>query len=233
MEKQKDNKGGAPRKITFEDLKKALDEYARKNLGGGFEISEIAEKTGIKRYYWYYKENAKIFEYIDKLKYSPLIFDRENEEFLDIPSAESIVDANYKNRNRLIAAVGNIIEMYQRSFEEALEGKKALKQNKRLMNENEALNAKIRAMKAQVTYYKNLYQQVCIYSNSEIKREALGIKENVLEFRLKDAKCSFDSLVKDDVDIEKLEKEYDDAGLDKELKAKKLTERFPDLFDED
>lgn len=112
------NKGGRPQKYTYEELREALLEYAHKHIGGQIRLADLGRETKYPQYVW--KNNKVIRKDIEKLNKTPIEVVGLMKEQAFIPSAEDLVNNNYRNKQALIDAVHHILNAYQSTFEKAL-----------------------------------------------------------------------------------------------------------------
>ena len=168
----KENKGGRPKKYTYEELKEALLEYAHEHIGGQIKLANLGRETKFPQYVW--KNNKEIRKDIERLNKTPIEVVGLMKEQAFIVSAEDLVNNNYNNKKRLIDAINQIINAYQTTFEKALrvEELEAAQYSK---------DKEVDNLKREVEFYKNKYKEMTVHSTTIKGREEHELKENVLD----------------------------------------------------
>ncbi|MDR4887980.1 hypothetical protein RGU12_10510 [Fredinandcohnia sp. QZ13] len=166
------NKGGRPKKYTYEELREALLEYAHKRIGGQITLADLGRETKYPQYVW--KNNKNIRKDIERLNKTPIEVVGLLKEQAFITSAEDLVNNNYNNKKRLINAVHQILNAYQSTFDKAL---KVEELEKNLYSKEKEIDN----LKEEVEFYKNKYKEMTVHSTTIKGREENGLKENVLD----------------------------------------------------
>jgi hypothetical protein len=166
------NKGGRPKKYTYEELREALLEYAHKHIGGQIKLADLGRETKFPQYVW--KNNKEVRKDIEHLNKTPIEVVGLMKEQASIVSAEDLVNNNYNNKKRLIDAIQQILNAYQTTFEKALRVEELEKDL--YSKEKEVDN-----FKEEVRFYKNKYKEMTVLSTNLRDREKYGLKENVLD----------------------------------------------------
>lgn len=165
-------KGGRPQKYTHEELRIILLEYVHDNPGEQITLSKLGRETKFPQYVW--KNNKEIRKDIERLNNAPLEVTSLLSEYSGIPSAEDLINHNYNNKKKLIDTIQNILDAYQKTFEDSLK----LEELEKLLYSKEK---EIDNLKEEVEFYKNKYEEMTIKSTSIRGRKENHLKENVLD----------------------------------------------------
>lgn len=188
------NKGGRPKKYDTDDLKKLLYEYLKDENPSKVKISDLVKNTGIPIQAWRFNEEIKkeintINDKFDNLTSIKPI--KTSHELLNIPSAEDIVNTNYKNKKKLIDAVDNLVHAYQYSLEKSLKAEE-------LEYEISKLKKQIVSLEENVDFYKNEMKKMMIQSTSVVERKENNIKPNLIDIKqYSETKTTFKDLFED------------------------------------
>ncbi|OPF52404.1 hypothetical protein BH721_03885 [Clostridium baratii] len=169
---------GRPSKYPYEMLKDILLKYASENVGGEITISKLVKYSELPIQAWRF--NKKIKEDIARLNQSKII-SLNGTINGTLPSADDLVNMNYKNKDRLIKAVSDLIEIYQYAFSENLKFKKALEKNALLLDEIGKLKTENTKLKKERDGYLDEIKKIAVKSQSSIGREEFGIQENLID----------------------------------------------------
>lgn len=187
QETNEKKKVGRPTKYPYEMLKKYLLEYATQNVGGLIRHSDLVKFSGLPLQAWRF--NKQINEDIKKLNTVEII---PSDILHDngLPSAEDIVNANYKNKDRLIGAFSDLINLYQKAYSEIA---KLRKDAEKL----EQLESEIKILKNEVKHYKNEMMKLTVKSSTAIGRAETGIGDNVINIKASEVENVFSDLFDD------------------------------------
>lgn len=178
-EKGNKNKGGRPPKYDVNELKKIIYKYLQEKNPSKITITGLVKYSGLPIQAWRF--NKDIRKEIDtvnkKIENISLATSIESvTELLTIPSPEDIVNTNYKNKQKLIKVIGDLIDLYQYSFN------KSLKVDV-LEKENQNLKKQINTLKADVAYYEEELKKTALQSTSHKERNEKNIKKNILDIK--------------------------------------------------
>lgn len=188
------NKGGRPKIYKTDDLKNILYRYVQEKNPVEVKISHLVKFSGIPIQAWRF--NSEIRKEINiinkKFENMPLFISTEGvSELISIPSAEELINTNYKNKPKLIKIVSDLIERYQESFNESLKIGE-------LKKENEKLKKKLKYLELDVEFYKEEMKKMVVQSTSILERNDKGIKENVIDIqKYSETKTTFKDLFED------------------------------------
>lgn len=173
------NKGGRPVKYKTEDLKKILYKFLQEKNPSKITIPMLVEYSGLPIQAWRF--NTDIKKEIDSLNkrienISIVVSTEGVTELLTIPSPEDIINTNYKNKQKLIKVVSDLIDLYQYSLNKSLKFD-ALKK------ENEELKKQVKTLKADISYYEEELKKISIQSTSFLERKENNLKDNLIDIK--------------------------------------------------
>lgn len=196
--KETKKKVGRPKKYKFDELEKILLEYAAENKGGQITVGKLVKYSGIPIQAWRFNNDIK--ERIKELNEPQNIIEigTEKTKTIPMPSAEDIVNANYKNKNRLTKVISDLIEVYQHTYNQLFELKKTEKELEKVKNELDEANLKIQNLKEEVEFYKNESMKIAIKTTTEVGRTELNTDENLIDLKkYSETNTTFGDLFKD------------------------------------
>lgn len=180
---EKEKKVGRPKKYDEDVLKKILLKYASENKGGKITVGKLVKYSGLPIQAWRFNDDIK--NMIKELNEPQYIIEIDTDELktVPIPSAEDIVNANYKNKDRLKKVVSDLIEVYQHTYNQLFELKKTEEELEKVKNELNEANLNIRNLKEEVEFYKNEAMKTAIKTTTAIGRTELNIEENLIDLK--------------------------------------------------
>ncbi|MGU8989182.1 hypothetical protein ACV3V0_15925 [Clostridium perfringens] len=190
------NTTGAGRKpkytkeVLLQHVSKYIAKYPNKNL----TFASLSKETGIPSYVW--RDNKDVRAFIEKANKSPILANTENFNLI-IPSAESLVEANYNNKKALIRAIQDCLDVVTDLYTKVVDsttGDKIKQQETRIQELEAMLQLKDKEIESLNKEIDNLY----LDSENPLKRSEKGIKNNLIEIN----KFNEKSLSKDLADIE-------------------------------
>ena len=179
-DKTKEKKVGRPSKYSFEMLKKILLEYAEENVGGEITISKLVKYSGLPIQAWRF--NAEIRKEIEKQNAGQII-NFTGAKDIGLPSAEDLINKNYKNKDRLTKVVSDLIEVCQDSYAEIAKLRKYKEKLDKTKNELELTKAEVQKYRKEAEFYKNEMLKVTLKSTTAIGRAEACIENNVIDLK--------------------------------------------------
>lgn len=174
------NKGGRPPKYNIDDLKKILYRYLQDKNPSKITLPELVKYyPDLPLHAWRFnKDIRKEIDTLNKrIENISLVVSVEGvTELLTIPSPEDIINTNYKNKSKLIKVVGDLIDLYQYSFNKSL-------QVDDLEKENQKLKKQVKTLKNDLAYYEEQLKKMSVQSTSDFERKEKNLKENVIDIK--------------------------------------------------
>lgn len=177
---EKAKKVGRPSKYPYELLKKILLEYAAENIGGEIKVSKLVKYSGLPIQAWRF--NKEIQKDIAKLN-APQNIRFSDEIDIGLPSAEDLVNKNYKSKDKLTKVVSDLIEVCERSYAEIDKLRKYKEQLNKAKAEIELLRINNNKYKEEAEFYKNEMIKLTIKSTTALGRAESGIEDNVIDLK--------------------------------------------------
>jgi len=184
------NKGGRPKSHSDRQLIKILEVYVENHKDQKIILSKLAKETSIARHVWDYSDKAK--EIIEQLN-NPLILTNKISSDLElIPSVESLLEQNANSPAKLRIAIETCLKIIN-----SLKGK--VNECYKLEENNISLEAQLlesrnenRKLKEQVKNQEIAMLELCVDSESLKKRNAKGLKNNIIKI---DVKSNMDKVI--------------------------------------
>lgn len=173
-------KVGRPSKYPYELLKKILLEYAAENIGGEIKVSKLVKYSGIPIQAWRF--NKEIQKDIAKLNAPQNIRFSEGID-IGLPSAEDLVNKNYKSKDKLTKVVSDLIEVCERSYAEIDKLRKYKEKLDKANAEIKLLKINNNKYKEEAEFYKNEMIKLTIKSTTALGRAESGIEDNVIDLK--------------------------------------------------
>ena len=173
-------KVGRPSKYPYELLKKILLKYAAENIGGEIKVSKLVKYSGIPIQAWRF--NKEIQKDIAKLNTPQNIRFSEGID-IGLPSAEDLVNKNYKSKDKLTKVVSDLIEVCERSYAEIDKLRKYKEKLDKANAEIELLKINNNKYKEEAEFYKNEMIKLTIKSTTALGRAESGIEDNVIDLK--------------------------------------------------
>ena len=196
--KETKKKVGRPKKYEYDELEKILLKYSAENIGGQITIGKLVKYSGIPIQAWRFNNDikAKIRELNEPQ--SIIQIDAEQTKTIPMPSAEDIVNANYKNKNKLTKVISDLIDVYQLTYNQLFELKSSEKELEKVKNELNEANLKIKNLKEEVEFYKNEAMKTAIKTTTIVGRTELNTEDNLIDFKkYSETNTTFGDLFKD------------------------------------
>lgn len=190
------NRGGRPRKYQYEDLRKILIKYASENRMGKITMTNLVKYSNIPIQAWRFNEKIKNdIEYFNSMPLNGL---SDMDEMLEIPSAEEIVNINYKNKERLTKVIADILELYNHSCKEAFRAKKLENENLILKDTIKDLQRQIEKIKKTADFYKEEVKRITVESTKQKGRTKNNLQDNIIDLKKRsEADTTFANLFRD------------------------------------
>lgn len=109
--------------------------------------------------------------------------DAEETKTVPIPSAEDIVNANYKNKDRLTKVISDLIDVYQHTYNQLFELRKTEEELENVKQELLSANSKIKNLEKEIEFYKNKAMGISIKTTTAVGRTELNIEENIIDIK--------------------------------------------------
>lgn len=179
------NRAGRKPKFPIETLKEKLNLYVREYPNKQIKFSDLANFTDIPYYVW--RDNIEIKELIQKLNNPKVIIDTSNMKF-ELPSADEILEKNFPNKNKLLSAISDLLNLTSSLYEKAILGEhfKSIEDNYKIKLKEQEVYYKNELKKAKLEIEKLNHEIDCLYidSRNALKRKREGIKDNMIDISL-------------------------------------------------
>ena len=188
-------KPGRPPKHADSHLISLIEKYQLKHPEKKITLKDLERETGVSYNIW--KQNKNIRFIINEIN-SPPIFTSDNGLRYTLPNAKQLVNTHYSNKTKLINAIHSSFEVINDLYDYANIGFQATKRENELKQRIVELESMITEKNRIIEKLNNEIDVLFIQSGSELKRNRLGIRSNLIELTPQNIK----SLSKDIKDIE-------------------------------
>lgn len=175
---------GRPEKISDEELRKILIEYATNNEGK-INFLQLEKTTGIKRHVWARRMSTEI----QRLNNDDLGINGDKFENIPLPNVIDTIEKYFGDKDELIKAFGSYNKYIQSLWEKALSNQKTEDKNIKLQEKIDKLEAENKFLKENRDYYKKEYEKIAVESTYANKRKEKNI-DNVIDIKDKKDKLS-------------------------------------------
>ena len=196
---------GRKAKYPTKLLEEKLIKYTTENPNTKIKFSNLEKYTGIPYHVW--RDNKDINDSINKINNPQLIVDTTNMQ-LELPSADDILEKNYPNKDKLLQAISDLLNLTSSLYEKAIIGEHF---------EHIKNNYEIKIKELTVRYEKKLEEankhidnlnkeidNLYLDSRNSLTRKEKGLKDNMIDLSekrknavskdLKDIEEEFDGL---------------------------------------
>jgi hypothetical protein len=168
-----------------------LETYTKQYPNEKIDISKLSKMSGIKRYYWYYREGIKQkIDEINDIKYEDynVKISTKNKKLLELPDINSLIENNYRNKTKLKEIVGGYFNTIQEFFDSACKAYELQKEHRKILKENEILKDKLVKEKREKEKYKKLADEykeeirtITVRSKEKVYRDEHNIEKNLID----------------------------------------------------
>lgn len=176
-------KVGRPKKYDTSVLEKILLKYASENTGGKITVGKLVKYSGLPIQAWRFNDDIK--KMIKELNEPQYVIGVDTEELktIPLPSAEDIVNANYKNKDRLTKVISDLINVYQHTYNQLFKLRKSEEELENVKQELILANSKIQNLEREIEFYKHKAIGTSIKTTTAVGRTELNTEENLIDIK--------------------------------------------------
>lgn len=194
---------GRKAKYPTKLLEDKLIEYTTENPNTKIKFSNLEKYTGIPYHVW--RDNKDINDAINKINNPQLVVDTTNMK-LELPSADDILEKNYPNKDKLLQAISDLLNLTSSLYEKAIIGEHFEQiKNKYEIEIKEIIAKYEKKLKEANNQIDNLTKEIdTLYldSRNSLTRKQKGLKDNMIELSKKRKKAV-------SKDLKDIEEEFD------------------------
>lgn len=170
---------GRKPKYTSDSLINELETYTKEHPYKQIKYSDLFKATKIPAHIW--RDNKEVNSIITKLNTNPIMNIQPNKD-ITFPSAEKLIETNYKNKNKLITVIQHYMDILNDIYDKAMLSETFVEKEEQYIKAISEKDAKIRKLQDKIKALEKEIDLCYINSQSPKARNELGLKDNLIKF---------------------------------------------------